>query len=324
MTFTRLIFRRTIQAIPLFFGILLTNFLIIHLAPGDPASFLAGAEASPGYIEALRAQWGLDKPVLEQFVLYIAKVLHGDLGYSFAQSRPVIEVVLERVPNTLLLMSVSFTIAVLLGITFGVISSRRPYGVVDSIVSIGSLVVYSLPEFWIGIVLVLTLGLYLNLFPVQGMITPGLISPISRTVDLLWHLVLPATVLGLAQLAMFSRQTRANMLEVIGEDYIVTARCKGCDERTVLYKHALRNAMLPVVTTIGLRVQTLFTGAVVVEEVFAWPGTGRLLFAAIHSRDYTLLMGIFIIVSVLVIVGNILADIAYALVDPRVRYTKES
>lgn len=307
------------QAIPLLFIIVALNFVILHLSPGDPAIILAGAQAPPEHINALRKELGLDKPLFEQLTLYFKTVLVGDLGYSYTYRRPVISVIGERLVWTLMLTVVAFILSLVLGVALGVVSSRYG-GWGNRLAQVGALIGYSVPEFWLGMICILVFGLYLRLFPTQGVVTPGL-TGLNYAIDVLRHLFLPALVLGLNRIALYSRLTRASMLEVLQENYIVTAKSKGLDELTILYKHALRNALLPIITVIGIQFRLLFTGAVLVETVFAWPGIGRLTFDSIGSRDYGILMAIFLVVSFLVVLGNLIADIAYAYADPRVRFS---
>lgn len=316
-------FRRILVAIPLIFVILLINFAIIRAAPGDPAIIVAGPDAPAGYVMQVRKEMGLDKPIPEQLFIYIRDVLRGDLGYSWEWRRDVLGLILERLGATLLLMSVSMVISIVVGIFVGVMSSKKPFSKQDNITQVLSLIFASMPTFWTGMVVILIFGLYLGLFPTQGMMTIGL-RGLDQWLDVAWHLILPATVVGLSRLALYSRLVRSSMLEVLGQDYILTAWSKGCSERTVFYKHALRNALLPIVTRIGMMLQSLFTGTVLVEVVFSWPGIGTLTFGSINSRDYNTVLSIFLIVSIITILGNLIADMLYFYVDPRTRKEKVS
>jgi ABC-type dipeptide/oligopeptide/nickel transport system permease component len=316
------ILRRLIQSIPTLFGVIIINFLLIHTAPGDPISrFLGGQEASPEYIQNLRAMFGLDKPLPIQLIIYIKEVLCGNLGYSFASQQPVMKLIMERVPATLLLIFTALIFATLVGMLMGVISSRRPYSMVDNMNTFIALIGYSLPVFWLGQILLITFSLEIRIFPAQGMFS--LREPtvgFSRILDVAYHLILPALALSFHYIAINSRFTRASMLEVLDQDYITTARSKGLPEKTIIYKHALRNALLPVVTLIGMNFGVAFAGAVLTETVFAWPGLGRLMLDGIYSRDYPLLMGMFIVISIMVIFSNLITDVIYSLLDPRIRY----
>jgi len=310
--------KRMLQIFPVLLGVVVINFVIIHIAPGNPAVIMAGGEAPPEYIGMLEEEWGLNKPLHEQFVTYLVNLLRGNLGYSYKYRAPVLDVILERLPATLLLTGTAFLIAVLAGVILGVSSSKKPFSFEDNTIMLGSLVFYSMPNFWTGLMAIIILSLRLGLFPVQGMQSFG--ADLNSALDLIWHLILPATTLGLVQLALYARLTRSSMLEELRKDYITTARSKGLDDRSILYRHALKNALIPTITIIGIRLSFMFTGAVVTETIFAWPGIGRLMYDSIYTRDYPLLMGIFVISSAVTVLANFLADIAYCIVDPRIRY----
>jgi len=310
--------KRMLQIFPVLLGVVVINFVIIHIAPGNPAVIMAGGEAPPEYIGMLEEEWGLNKPLHEQFVTYLVNLLRGNLGYSYKYRAPVLDVILERLPATLLLTGTAFLIAVLAGVILGVSSSKKPFSFEDNTIMLGSLVFYSMPNFWTGLMAIIILSLRLGLFPVQGMQSFG--ADLNSVLDLIWHLILPATTLGLVQLALYARLTRSSMLEELRKDYITTARSKGLDDRSILYRHALKNALIPTITIIGIRLSFMFTGAVVTETIFAWPGIGRLMYDSIYTRDYPLLMGIFVISSAVTVLANFLADIAYCIVDPRIRY----
>ena len=317
----RYILRRFLQAIPLILGIIVVNFSLIHLAPGDPIVALVGeTQVSPDYIASVKKEYGLDQPLPAQLLYYVLGVLRGNLGYSYSFRQSVLGVILGRVPATVLLMLVAIVYSTLLGVVFGVVSSKRQYSRTDQFFTLLSLVGYSMPVFWLGQILLITLSLKLPLFPAQGM--QSLREPLTGMaywLDLFHHLVLPAFALGLSYLAINTRFTRASMIEVMSEDYIRSARAKGLSEGTVTYKHALRNALLPLVTMTGLNFGFLLTGAVLTETVFAWPGLGRLMYDSIYTRDYPVLMGMFILISVGVILANLVTDILYSVLDPRIR-----
>ena len=282
---------------------------------------LAGQSGDAAYYAEMRARFGLDRPLPEQLGRYILNVARGDFGYSFAYRQPVFQVILGRVPATLLLSLSGLVLATALGLWLGALSARHAETPLDHLISAGTLLGYSMPAFWLGQVLLIVFAAGLGLFPVQGMTTArGGLTGLWYYLDILWHLVLPAVTLGLLQLALVTRLTRTGLLEVLAEDYVRTARAKGLAPRAVLYRHALRNALLPVVTVVGGHVGTLLAGAVLTEIIFAWPGLGRLLYDATLSRDYPLLMAIFLVVSASVIVVNLLTDLAYSALDPRVRY----
>lgn len=307
--------------IPALFTIILINFLIIHISPGNPALYMAGMEAPYEYIEAMEAKWGLNLPIHEQFQIYFMNLIRGDFGDSYRFGQSVLSVILEYLPATILLTFTSLFLSLFLGVILGVFSSRKPFSQSDNILSILSLIFYSLPVFWTGIMFILTFGLRLRWFPIQGMHTlKGSFTGFAWTLDFLWHLVLPVATLSLVQLAIYYRLTRASMLEELRRDYIITARSKGLDDRGVLFGHALQNGLIPLITIVGMRMRFVFTGALLTETVFAWPGIGRLMYQGILARDYPLLMGIFLIASIITLISNFLVDVLYAVIDPRIRY----
>lgn len=314
--------KRVVQSIPLVFVIILINFALVHLAPGDPVDFLIGSsEASPEFIESLRRELGLDQPLHVQLVAYLTKILQLDLGYSFRFREPVLSLILSRMPATLLLMGTAIVFSSAAGIVLGVLAARRPYSFGDQAITFVSLAGYSMPVFWLGQLALILFALHLAWFPTQGMVS--LRAPSSgwgRVADIAHHLVLPAATYSVYHLALIYRLTRVKMQEALALDFITTARAKGASERSVVFGHALRNAILPVVTVIGLNFGFMLAGSVLTETVFAWPGMGRLLYEAIGARDYPILMGLFTVLSMMVIGANILTDIVYALVDPRVTY----
>ena len=271
---------------------------------------------------ALRESFGLDKPLHVQFLIYLTKLLHGDFGYSFVSQKPVLELIGSCALPTVILMLPSSVIAIFAGIFLGVISAIKVRTKVDYLVILMSMFGYSIPVFWFALILILLFSLTFPIFPAMGMSTLRYTATgIYQIGDLLHHLVLPSIVLGTWSVAMYTRFLRASMLEVLSQDYIITARAKGLDNRTIYYKHALKNALLPTLTLIGLQLGWLFEGAVMTETVFAWPGMGRLAWTALVSRDYPLIMGIFIIISIIVIIATLLTDVMYAIIDPRIRYS---
>ena len=322
MSLQAYIVRRLIQAVPLVLGVLVITFVMIHLAPGDPIYILAGEGGTEEYYAQMRALYGLDRPLYEQLLRYIFEVLRGDFGYSFSYQQPVFEVILDRLPATLLLMGTALLFSTVLGVLLGVVSAKRARSPLDHSIMVSTLTVYSMPVFWLGQLMIILFAVGFNLFPVQGMMSVREeYSGLRYWLDVLHHLALPAITLGMLQLAQTARLTRTSLREVLQEDFVRTARSKGLPERTVLYRHALRNAMLPIVTVLGGQIGVLLTGAALTETIFAWPGLGRLLLDSTLRRDYPLLMAIFILVSVTVIVANLLTDLVYTLLDPRVRYT---
>ena len=316
------ILNRIIQLAPLLFIAISINFVLIRLAPGDPIDYLLSDPDAPvGYAEELKKIHGLDKPIHIQFIIYMKKALTGDLGYSFFFNRPVSELIFERLGATLLLTVSAFIISLILGVVFGLFASKTPYSLLDSLLSTISMVIWSMPSFWVAMVFIIIFSIKLNIFPIFGMQN---INPENKILDILWHLFLPAMALGLSGMAGYFRLTRASMLEELDKDYITLAWSKGLSEKKVYTQHALRNALLPIVTTIGLRLRFLFTGATLTEIVFAWPGIGRLLNESIFRRDYYMITSIFIMISVVILISSLISDIIYTFVDPRVRYGVES
>ena len=318
----KLLASRLTQGLALVFAVVVLNFVLVHAAPGDPVETIAGA--SGGMDEKLqaelRAMFGLDQPLPVQLGIYLGKVVRGDLGYSYFFNLPVSDLILERVPATLLLVLTSVLTAFLIGTALGVLSSRKPNGWLSQLINVMSLVGFAAPVFWTGMLLIILLASIFPVFPVSGM--RGIESSglgWADVVDVLHHLVLPAFTLGLVYLAQYSRLSRAAMLDVLGADYIRTARAKGLPERLVLYKHALRNAVLPVVTILGLQFGNVLAGAIVVETVFNWPGLGRLAFESVLRRDYPTILGVLLFSSIVVIVMNQVTDLCYRLIDPRIK-----
>ena len=314
---------RLAQVLPILFVIIVVNFVLIRLAPGDPMAYIIGDAPVPEeQIAALRAKLGLDLPIYQQLLIYLGDVLTGNLGYSFISRAPVLEVILQRLPATLLLMLTQYLLAIAAGILLGVVSARRQGSALDTGVTLLSVVGYAVPVFWLGQMLMLVFATKLGLFPAQGMLSLRYdLGPAAKALDIAHHLVLPALTLAFFNLALIARLTRSSMLQVLRLEYIIFARSKGLSERVVVFKHALRNAVLPVVTIIGMNLRTIIAGAVLTETVFAWPGLGRLTFDAIYTRDYPVLMAMFIFVGIVVVIANLLTDIAYAYLDPRIRYT---
>jgi len=319
----RYIAQRLIQAAVIVAIVAVITFTLIHLAPGDPFS---GVMDNPNVSEAvrqtLRAQYGFDRPLPEQFVNYVNSLAHGNLGWSFSHERSVREVLGSALPNTLLLMSVALVGSFVLGILIALVQVARRGSVTDHTLSGITLFLFSMPDFWFAILSFLTFTYWLPIFPVGGAIDPTVHDYLSlggRIADRLRHLVLPALTLTLLASASVARYQRAALLDVMPADYIRTARLKGLTERQILRRHALRNALLPIITLIGLSFPALLTGAFFVEKIFAWPGMGYAVVNAIGTRDYPLVVGGVIIGSILVTLGSLIADLLYALADPRLR-----
>ncbi len=322
VSLSRYFVRRLLQAAPLVLGVVVITFALIHLAPGDPITVLAGDGGNAAYYEEMRARYGLDRPLPEQLGRYVASVLRGDFGYSFSYQQPVLRVIVSRVPATLLLMGTALALSTMLGILLGVITATRPRTLLDYGITTVTLTAYAMPVFWLGQLLIIAFAVRLKLFPVQGMVSVREeYTGLRHVRDVLRHLALPAITLGLLQLAVIARLTRTSLRQALNEDFVRTARAKGLHDRTVVFRHALRNALLPIVTVIGGQIGVMLTGAALTETIFAWPGLGRLLLDATRNRDYPLLMAIFILVAVTVVVANVITDVVYTLLDPRVRYS---
>jgi peptide/nickel transport system permease protein len=314
------VLRRLLQAIPTFFGITLISFALMQLAPGDPLDlFVSGqADLTAEDYAALRRSYGLDEPLPGQYLSWLGRTIRGDFGRSFIYKRPAIEMIASALPNTLQLSVLALLLALLVGIPLGVIAARYRGSQLDQAVRVLGVVGHAIPGFWFGLLFILLLSVQLRLFPVGGMLTVG--SEPWDIADRLKHLVGPVLALSLAGIANYSRYMRTEALDVINQDFIRTAYAKGLHHRTVLYVHALRNALLPVITSLGALLAALVSGAVVVEQVFAWPGMGRMTFEAARSKDYPIVMAVVVISSALLLVSYILRDIAYAVADPRVRH----
>ena len=313
--------RRLLQAVPVVFAILVLNFLLLHLAPGDAAQVLAGeaGSATPEYMAQLRQRFGLDRPLALQLVLYLKNMLALDLGFSFRHNLPVLALILGRLGPTLLLMGTTLVVSVVAGVALGLLAAARAGSWRDTLISILALVSYATPLFWVGLMLIVVFSLKLDWLPTSGMETEAAFyEGWPRVVDIARHLVLPALTLSLFYMALYVRLMRAAVLEQAGMDYVTTARAKGLSETRITLSHVLRNAVLPVVTLAGVQVGSLLGGSVVVESVFAWPGLGLLAFQSLFARDFNLLLGIFFLSACLVVVVNLIVDVLYTLLDPRI------
>mgnify|MGYP001402952868 FL=1 len=308
--------RRLLLAVPVLFGVSVLVFAVLHLAPGDPAAIMLGAQATKEDVERLHRDLGLDEPLAIQYVRWISRVAHGDLGRSIPLGREVLPEVLLRFKATLLLTAGALAIAILLGLAAGIVSAVKQYTWLDRI-SMGVAVTgVSLPVFWTGIMLIIVFALQLQWFPSSGMSSPyG-----SGLGDVLWHLVLPAVTLGTASAAALARLTRSSVLEIIRQDYVRSARAKGLAERAVIGRHVLKNAVNPIITVLGLQVGFLLGGAILTETVFSWPGLGSMMVRAIQARDYPLVQGGVLLIATTFVVVNLVVDLLYAVFDPRIRY----
>jgi peptide/nickel transport system permease protein len=310
--------------VPLLIGITIICFSVIHLAPGSPTDLQTqmNPRASAEMKAQLRALYDLDKPIYEQYLIWVRKLAVLDLGKSFSpDARPVADKILERLPITILINALSMGLIILVAVPIGVIAAVRRNSLFDRVSAVLVFIGYAMPTFWLALLLMILFGIHLGWLPISGIrsLNYEYLSPTSAVFDSIKHLILPVFLSAFGGLAGMSRYMRANMLEVIRQDYITTARAKGLSERTVIYKHALKNALLPVITILGLSVPGLIGGSVIFETIFAIPGMGQLFFMSVMSRDYPVIMGILVIGAVLTLVGNLIADISYAVVDPRIR-----
>ncbi|MEM2204049.1 MAG: ABC transporter permease [Sulfolobales archaeon] len=325
MGLSRYFVRRALFAFPLIIVIITINFMLVHLAPGDPIAYIVGTEyASPEYIERLRAEYGLNRPLWEQYWIYMAKVLSFDLGYSYRYREPVINVIIERLPATLILMLTAITWATLAGIAIGVRAALSSGGGMDRLATTLATVSVSIPTFWLGLLLIIFLGGSLKIFPTQGMVSPSNIGykELSQelVLDIMWHLVLPSITLGTAYLGIYIRTVRSLLVDELGKDYVLLAIAKGLRNSYIVWRYAFRAASPSIMAIIGLNIGTMLAGATLTETVFAWPGMGRLIYESAIARDYPVILGIFIFVSVSVIVANLVVDMINAILDPRIRY----
>ena len=317
----RYIIRRLFQAVPIVLAIIVLNFFLLNMAEGDAVDVLAGeaGSATPEYLAVLTAKFGVDQPLPVQLLVYLKNIISLDLGYSFRHDMPVSVLIVDRFWPTLLLMVSTIILAVLFGILLGLLAAINLNTWKDAVISVFALITYATPLFWVGLMMIVVFSINLRWFPTSGMENiAAFYEGFDRFVDITHHLVLPTITLSLFYLALYTRLMRASMLEQYGQDYVVTARAKGLPERRITFGHVLRNALLPVVTMAGVQVGALIGGSVIVESVFAWPGLGMLAFESLFARDLNLLLGIFLISSVLVVVVNLIVDVIYCFLDPRI------
>ena len=313
----RFLARRLLQLGPVLLGVSVIVFLVLHLAPGDPAEVMLGANANKEDLDRLRVQLGLDQPLHVQYVHWISHVARGDLGRSIWMKRPVLGEVLERFKATLLLTGTALFLSTLGGIALGIVSATRPNSLLDRLSAVASLFGASMPVFWLGIVLMVIFALWLGWLPASGMYAPYGGGDLK---DLLAHLVLPAVTLAAASITIIARLTRATMLETLSQDYVRTARAKGLGERPVVWRHALKNALIPIVTVVGVQAGYLLGGAVLTETVFAWPGVGTLVVQGILARDVPLVQGGVLVIAMSFVLVNLAVDTLYAWLDPRIKF----
>lgn len=309
------ILKRLLSIVPMLFFISLVSFLLMHLAPGDPLQAYITPQMSPEDIERIRQSMGLDQPVLVQYLKWLINAIQGNLGYSMVSHRPVLTVILERIPNTLLITAVAFILSILIAIPVGLLSGYKKNSVVDNILNIVSYIGISIPSFWFAMMLIYIFSVKLNLLPSIGMRTAG----VETTSDLIRHMIMPIIVLCYYNLCVFTRYIRSSTIGQLREDYVLTQRAYGATTKEILFKHVLKNTLLPVITIMAMALPQLITGAFITETIFGWPGMGQLGVNAIFGYDYPVVMGITIFSSLMLIIGNLLADVLYQIIDPRIK-----
>jgi peptide/nickel transport system permease protein len=318
----RFLARRLVQSLVVLAGLSVLLFTLLVFTPGDPVEIEASVnpDLEAADIARLRAYYGLDDPVYVRYVKWVRTVVSGDLGYSRTYAQPVTKLIRQRLGNTLQLLTAAFLIATSLGVSVGIYSALHQYSLTDYAATLLSFAGLAMPTFWQGIIFILIFAVWIPWFPAGGMLTPGVPAGFPALIDRLWHLILPTVVLGSAGMASWVRYSRSSMLEVIRQDYVRTARSKGLPERAVTRRHALRNALIPIITLFALSVPAVLDGAVVTETIFSWPGMGLLLFQAVLGHDHAVAMAVLLFLAVATILANLLADVMYAFVDPRIRY----
>ena len=322
MVYARLIVMRLFKAVIVLFLIVIFNFLLIQMAPGDPAAILAGeaGAADQEFLDQLRERFGLDQPMYVQLWRYVSGIAMLDFGYSYRLGVPVFDLIMARLPATLLLTGTAFVLSLVLGIVAGSMAAARAKKPSGSLIMALALVFYATPLFWVALMSVVVFSVYLGWLPAYGLYTVGAgHTGFALVLDVAKHLMLPATTLALFFMAIYTRMTRTSMLDATQQDYVKTARAKGLKPSIIQRRHVLRNALLPIITLAGLQAGQMVGGAILTETVFAWPGIGRLMFEALQQRDYNLLLGIFFFSAALVIVFNIITDVVYSLADPRIK-----
>jgi len=299
--------KRLLIAVFLMLGVSVLVFSLMHMTPGDPVMMVAGLDAPPQVVEAIRKEWGFDQPVYVQYFTWLRRAARLDFGISFTTRERVSDMILARLPNTIKLNLAAYALALVIAIPVGIYSALKQYTFLDHAGTVVALLGLSMPNFWVGLMLIITFSLTLGIFPVFGMGT--------------WkHYVLPSITLGTAQAAGLARMTRSAMLEALNQDYVRTARAKGLAERVVVYKHVLKNAAIPVVTLMGFRLAYIMSGSFIVEHIFAWPGIGRLAINSLYSRDYFVVQGVVLLSAAMIVMANLIVDILYCFLDPRIRY----
>lgn len=319
----RYLFRKILSLVATLFAVVTFNFLLFHVLPGNPVRLMARAGHLDPTAEAQLTQlFGLDRPLPMQYLIYLRDMLHGDFGYSYVYREPVTNVLGPAVSNTVLLLGAATLLTIVVGVALGVVAGARANTRIDTSVVVNSLILWSLPTFWIGLILIFVFGVWLQVLPISGISTPGYeFTTWGQIVDVAKHLILPTITLALVQVAEFTLITRSSLVDVMSEDYMVTARSKGIGRRAVVWRHGVRNALLPIVTATALYVGLVLGGAIQVETVFSWPGLGLLTYKAVLQRDYPVLEASFLLFAIAVILANFVADLFYRVVDPRVRQT---
>lgn len=313
------VLKKVIQYALTVIAVIVLTFLLVNLAPGDPTYVLVGEVGDEQFVRAARERLGLDRPIHERLIIYLSNVVQGDLGYSYLRSESVANLILARIPATLLLVLTAMLVSALVGILVGTVAAAKGGGL-DLSLSLLSLFGISIPYFWLGQIILIVFAVYLGWFPIGGMVTIGAgYEGLEYVLDVLRHLVLPVMTLATFNIAYTTKITRGSVLEALTQDYIITAKSKGISDRRVIFVHALRNALIPVVTYTGFNTGVLLVGAILTETVFAWPGMGSLLYDSIRLRDYPVVLGVFIYGSVIIIIANLIVDVVYGLLDPRIR-----
>jgi peptide/nickel transport system permease protein len=318
----RIVARRLAQIIPLVLGVIVLNFTLIQMAPGSLFDVMTAEQqvTNPEMLEKLRHLYGVDQPTYIQLLKYIWSVVTLDFGFSYRQNAPVLDVIMQQLPATMILMLAAIAIALLVGVTAGVLASVKVNTIWDNLISLGAVFFFAAPSFWLGIMMTVLFAVKLGWLPVGGMRSIGVEqTAIEAAFDVMKHMLLPATALGLFYAATYARVMRASMLEIFRLDFVRTARAKGLSRTRVVIAHVLRNALLPVVTLLGLQLGTVLGGSVVIEAVFSWPGIGSLLFDSVMSRNYPMVLGVLVLGSVIVAVANASVDLLYMRLDPRIR-----
>jgi peptide/nickel transport system permease protein len=314
--------RRVVHGVIILVGLSILMFTLLVFTPGDPVELIASSnpDVKPEDVAQLRKYYGLDDPVYVRYVKWVRSVVKGDLGYSRTYGTPVTKIIGQRLRNTLALLASAVVLAFVIGVTAGVYSALHQYSAADYAVTVVAFAGHSVPVFWQGIVFILLFAVWKPWFPAGGMLTPGIEPGWPALWDRLWHLVLPVTVLATSGMAAWARYMRSTMLEVIRQDYVRTARAKGNSEQVVINRHALRNALIPIITLVALSIPGILNGAVLTETVFSWPGMGLLLFQAVLGHDYNVAMAVLLFLALMTVLFNLVADVAYAMADPRIRF----